>query len=108
MTVRYRRCRLCCCLQRSILEDPSSGFIVKDSLEIRYSCELFVTHGGAAGTARCNPYAAEVPQVPPSTRGRDMAEMLRTGRSLLHSVLRLVAACRCSLQLLVGVVNCAT
>jgi hypothetical protein len=82
-------------LQRSILDDPESGFVVDDSLEIRYTCELLVTDGGAAATVRGTPWAAEVPEVPPSTLGSDLATLLQTGRQSVLIVLSSAAGCEC-------------
>lgn len=83
-------------LQRSILEDPASGFLQDDTLLIRYRCELLMTHGGALSNTRGSPFTAEVLCAPPATLSKELEELLYSGGvggKLLHRVLLLAEMC---------------
>ncbi|CAD7696911.1 unnamed protein product [Ostreobium quekettii] len=68
-------------VRRSTLEDPSKGYLVDDTVVIKYSIELVVTQGGAL--TRCvttNHVKSELIKVPPPVLGRDLATLLDSGK----------------------------
>ncbi|KXZ44695.1 hypothetical protein GPECTOR_63g23 [Gonium pectorale] len=64
-------------VKRSLLEDPSKGYLQNDALVIRYTIELVVSSGGALTrggfTSRS---AGDLVRVPPPSLGVDMAALL--------------------------------
>ncbi|GLI59593.1 hypothetical protein VaNZ11_001522 [Volvox africanus] len=67
-------------VKRSLLEDPTKGYLVNDTVVIRYTIELVVSSGGAL--MRGGPGgrgAAELVRVPPPCLGPDLAGLLQQG-----------------------------
>ncbi|KAG2495355.1 hypothetical protein HYH03_006624 [Edaphochlamys debaryana] len=65
-------------VKRSLLEDPSKGYLANDTLVIRYTIELVVSSGGAlmrGGSAG----RSELIRVPPPSLGADLAGLLGSG-----------------------------
>lgn len=65
--------------QRNILEDPARGFLMNDTIIIKYTIELVVTSGGALSRSSQGPSKAELIKVPPPSIGKDMAELFTSG-----------------------------
>ncbi|GMH40661.1 hypothetical protein BSKO_08565 [Bryopsis sp. KO-2023] len=67
-------------VKRSILEDPSKGYLVNDTIVIKYSIDLVVTQGGAL--SRClgsGQIRTDLIRVPTPMLGNDLSALLRTG-----------------------------
>ncbi|KAK9826376.1 hypothetical protein WJX81_005251 [Elliptochloris bilobata] len=69
-------------VKRSVLENLNSGYLVADTIIIKYTIELVVSSGGALARAP----GASLPklptiQVPPPTLGRDLATLLEAGEA---------------------------
>ncbi|KAK9815417.1 hypothetical protein WJX72_003308 [[Myrmecia] bisecta] len=69
-------------VKRSVLENNQTGFLVNDTIIIKYTIELVVSSGGAL--SRVGGGAASAPklpiiQVPPPNLGKDMAALLEDG-----------------------------
>lgn len=69
-------------VKRSILEDPSRGYLVNDTIIIKYTIELVVSSGGALsrGNANTSGVRSELVRVPPSTLGSDLAALYAGGQ----------------------------
>jgi len=71
-------------IKRAILEDPAKGFLVDDTLIIKYSIDLVVTSGGALnkclGTANTSGVRTELIRVPPPQLGEDLVDLLVNGK----------------------------
>lgn len=69
-------------IKRSVLENPDNGYLVEDTIVIRYKIELVVTVGGAL--SRNLPVLAPAPEVPepPVSLGRDITALLDSGTGL--------------------------
>ncbi|KAG2454710.1 hypothetical protein HYH02_000547 [Chlamydomonas schloesseri] len=67
-------------VKRSLLEDPSKGYLANDTLVIKYTIELVVSSGGAlmrgGGGGRGG---VELIRVPPPSLGADLAALLASG-----------------------------
>jgi speckle-type POZ protein len=70
-------------LQRNILEDPARGFLVNDTIIIKYTIELVVSSGGALSRSSQNPSKAELIKVPSPSIGKDLAELFYSGELVL-------------------------
>lgn len=71
-------------VKRSILEDPARGFLLNDTIVIKYTIELVVSSGGALSrSGNVQPSKAELIKVPPSTMGKDLAELFYSGMKKL-------------------------
>lgn len=67
-------------VKRSILEDPSRGFLQNDTIIIKYTIELVVSSGGALSRGGgMVPSKAELIKVPPPCLGADLAELYNSG-----------------------------
>jgi len=64
-------------VKRSILEDPQRGFLVNDTIIIKYTIELVVSSGGAL--SRNSSSRNELVKVPPPCLGADLKELLNSG-----------------------------
>jgi speckle-type POZ protein len=66
-------------VKKSLLEDPTRGLLVNDTIIIKYQIELVVSTGGAL-SRHSNPVKQQ-PQisVPPPSLGADLASLLDTG-----------------------------
>eukprot|EP00878_Enallax_costatus_P013058 GHUV01013644.1.p1 GENE.GHUV01013644.1~~GHUV01013644.1.p1 ORF type:complete len:476 (+),score=203.40 GHUV01013644.1:518-1945(+) len=67
-------------VKRNILEDPARGFLMNDTIIIKYTIELVVSSGGALSRSS-NPTKAELIKVPPPTIGKDLAELYHSGQN---------------------------
>eukprot|EP00210_Caulerpa_lentillifera_P008622 g8226.t1 len=69
-------------IKRSILEDPAKGYLVNDTLVIKYSIELVVTNGGALN--KCiNPNSGvrtDLISIPDPELGDDLVDLFLTGQ----------------------------
>jgi speckle-type POZ protein len=65
-------------VKRTILEDPARGFLKDDTIVIKYTIELVVSSGGALSRSN-NPSKAEPIKVPPTTIGKDLADLFYSG-----------------------------
>ena len=65
-------------VKRSVLENPAAGHLVNDTLVIRYTIELVVSHGGALARPPPPPRAPTI-AVPPPTLGPDLGALLEAG-----------------------------
>lgn len=74
-------------VKRSILEDPNRGFLVDDTLVIKYTIELVVSTGGAlsrgGGSMQCR---ADLIRVPPSSLGHDLEGLLISGKDSDYTI----------------------
>lgn len=61
-------------VKKSVLEDPSRGFLLEDRIVIRYTIDLVVSQGGAL-TASKQPVQKQI-DVPPLTIGADFGALL--------------------------------
>ena len=69
-------------IKRSTLENPDNGYLVNDTIVIRYKIELVVTVGGALNRSpEALTLPAEVPE-PPTSLGRDILALLDSGAGL--------------------------
>ena len=69
-------------IKRSTLENPDNGYLVNDTIVIRYKIELVVTVGGALNRSpEALALPAEVPE-PPTSLGRDILALLDSGAGL--------------------------
>lgn len=70
-------------VKRNVLENQQQGYLVDDTIIIRYTIELVVSSGGALSRAAGSPAAPKAPtiQVPPSTLGVDMSSLLDAGEN---------------------------
>jgi speckle-type POZ protein len=64
-------------VKRSLLENPASGYLVNDTLVVRYTIELVVSSGGAL--ARPPPTRAPPIPIPPPSLGADLGALLASG-----------------------------
>ncbi|GLC40320.1 hypothetical protein PLESTB_001597800 [Pleodorina starrii] len=67
-------------VKRSLLEDPTKGYLLNDTVLIRYTIELVVSSGGAlmrGGSGSRG--AAELVRVPPPCLGADLSGLLQRG-----------------------------
>ncbi|KAG1652421.1 hypothetical protein FOA52_009183, partial [Chlamydomonas sp. UWO 241] len=64
-------------VKRTILEDPSKGYLMNDTIIIKYTIELVVSSGGALsrGTGSKN----ELVKVPAPSMGADLGQLLASG-----------------------------
>eukprot|EP00879_Flechtneria_rotunda_P011184 GHRR01011682.1.p1 GENE.GHRR01011682.1~~GHRR01011682.1.p1 ORF type:complete len:514 (+),score=178.06 GHRR01011682.1:92-1633(+) len=67
-------------VKRNILEDPARGFLVNDTIVIKYTIELVVSTGGALSRT-VNPTKTELIKVPPPGIGKDLAELFHSGQN---------------------------
>lgn len=66
-------------VKRSILEDPNKGFLLNDTIVIKYTIELVVSSGGALSRGGgMVPSKAELIKVPPPHLGTDLATLLNS------------------------------
>lgn len=65
------------------MEDPAKGFLVDDTLIIKYSIELVVTSGGALNKCIGTPSGvrSDLIQVPSPRLGSDLVDLFLTGRN---------------------------
>lgn len=62
-------------VRRSVLEAPNSGYLVDDTIVIRYEIELVVTSGGALNRInKSNPLSIDISAFP--TIGKNLAELI--------------------------------
>ncbi len=67
-------------VKRNILEDPSRGFLLNDTIVIKYTIELVVSSGGALQRATgAAPSKAELIKVPAPCLGKELGELLLSG-----------------------------
>eukprot|EP00798_Chlamydomonas_sp_ICE-L_P005005 gene5005-34789_t len=66
-------------VKRSILEDPSRGFLVNDTIVIKYTIELVVSSGGALSRTGATAQRTELIRVPPPNLGSDLVGLLTSG-----------------------------
>ncbi|KAG2439943.1 hypothetical protein HXX76_004062 [Chlamydomonas incerta] len=66
-------------VKRSLLEDPSKGYLANDTLVIKYTIELVVSSGGALMRGGGGRGGAELIRVPPPSLGADLAALLASG-----------------------------
>lgn len=64
-------------VKRSILEDANRGFLLNDTIVIKYTIELVVSTGGAL-SRNTQPSKTDLVKVPAPSLGRDLAELLNT------------------------------
>lgn len=65
-------------IKRSVLENPDSGFLLNDTIKIKYKIELVVMSGGAF----CRPEPEQplpIVQIPEPRLSEDFAELLKSG-----------------------------
>ena len=68
-------------IKRAILEDPSKGYLIDDTLIIKYSIELVVTSGGALNkNIGVSGVRSDLVHVPSPRLGTDLADLFLTGK----------------------------
>lgn len=66
-------------VKRAILEDPSRGYLVNDTIVIKYTIELVVSSGGALSRNSASVAVKELIKVPPPTLGKDLVDLFYSG-----------------------------
>lgn len=84
--------------QRNILEDPARGYLLNDTIIIKYTIELVVSSGGALSRNQ-HPNRGELIKAPLPTLGKDLGELYRSGEPLLAYNYALPKADSCSAML---------
>eukprot|EP00210_Caulerpa_lentillifera_P001309 g1260.t1 len=70
-------------IKRIILEDPAKGYLVNDTLVIKYSIELVVTNGGALNKCMSpddTSIETDLIPIPETELGEDLLDLFVTGR----------------------------
>ena len=69
-------------VKRSILEDPTKGYLVNDTIVIKYTIELVVSTGGALSRSHGPSSKSELIKVPPSNIGVDLGRLFASGQGV--------------------------
>lgn len=64
-------------VKRTILEDPTKGYLLNDTIIIKYTIELVVSTGGAL--SRNTGSKTDLVKVPPPSMGADLGKLLSSG-----------------------------
>ncbi|GBF94017.1 hypothetical protein Rsub_07285 [Raphidocelis subcapitata] len=72
-------------VKRSILEDPARGYLMNDTIVIKYTIELVVSSGGAL-SRNCGPPKPESIKVPPPSIGRELGQLLYSGAGADYTI----------------------